>query len=108
MNASTTLPAGSGEPGVADGPAQEATLTCPIAIAVGPGGSIRINHAATAEAKHPVVIRQDRGDGPVGEHGRRGHSPPAYWLASHQSQVPARSPSGTPVMIHRASIAKGS
>ncbi len=57
--------AGSGEQGVDDGPAANATFSLPNGIAVGPDGSLYVNQVASAEGSRnfPVAVRVIRLDG---------------------------------------------
>ena len=54
--------AGTGEAGSADGPGTEATIARPNALAIGPDGTVYINHG-TADGNNPTYIRAIR---PVG------------------------------------------
>ena len=48
--------AGTGEAGSADGPGSEATIARPNALAIGPDGTVYINHG-TADGNNPTYIR---------------------------------------------------
>lgn len=60
IDGSAALLAGTGEPGLADGPALEATFSLPNGIAVSPDGALYVNQSASpgATANHPTVIRR--------------------------------------------------
>jgi len=50
--------AGTGEPGIADGPAGQATFTRPNGIALGPDGAIYINQSTDPSGNYSTLVRR--------------------------------------------------